>query len=138
MPSGPAAPVVLTADFIVALRTAGVPQKVIAAAEKNHTGLSGYYRMMNDIDGIPNPKPDPRFTYKNLDFDEEAGKQGSACITFIDGKPKTLNCYVWDLNLDWMKLQVEKELGSKIKLSNASGGNGHLGWDLELIKEGEE
>lgn len=100
--------------------------------------LSEYYKMMNEVDGIPNPEPDPRITIKDLSFNGGKGKEGSATITFLDGIPVYLNFYIWDLDLGWMKEQVEQELGAKIILSNWSGGNGHMGAELEIVKEDEK
>ena len=97
--------------------------------------LSEYYKMINEVSGQPNPKPDPRITVVDLDFNEGPGKEGSATITFLDGEPVYLNWYIWSLDRAWMFEQVENKLGSKFKLSNMSGGNGHEGADLELIKE---
>jgi len=100
--------------------------------------LSEYYKMINEVSGHPNPPDDPRITRKDLDFRGGKGKEGSATITFLDGAPVYLNWYVWDLDRKWMFEQVEKELGSKIKLSNFSGGNGHESAELELVKEDEK
>lgn len=78
-------------------------------------------------------KEDIRTTHKNLEFREGVGKEGSACITFVDGTPVYLNWFIWNLDHEWMVQQVEKELGVKIKLSNYTGGNGHCGADIEII-----
>lgn len=94
--------------------------------------LSEYYKMINEVDGVPNPEPDPRITTKDLDFKEGKGKEGSASITFLDGVPVYLSWYRWDLDLAWMFEQVEKELGKKFKLTNWSGGNGHESAELEV------
>jgi hypothetical protein len=96
--------------------------------------LSEYYKMINKVDGVPNPPDNPRITRKDLDFNGGKGKEGSAIITFLDGEPTYLNWYIWDLDHSWMIEQIEKELGGKIILSNHSGGNGHEGADLELVK----
>ena len=98
--------------------------------------LSEYYKMINDVDGIPNKEPDPRITIKDLNFNEGKGKDGSATITFLDGEPVYLNWYIWDLDHNWMVEQIEKELGGKIILSNWGGGNGHNSADLQLVKSG--
>ncbi len=79
-------------------------------------------------------KEDTRITHKNLKFNEGKGKEGSACITFVDNNPVYLNWFIWNLDHEWMVEQVEKELGAKIKLSNYTGGNGHSGADIEIIK----
>jgi hypothetical protein len=100
--------------------------------------LSEYYKMINKIDGFPDPEPDPRITYTDISFTGGKGKEGSATIIFLDGVPVYLNIWIWDLDLDWAIGQVEQELGSKIVLSNWSGGNGHEGADLELVKENED
>ena len=99
--------------------------------------LSEYYKMINEVDGVPNPPDDPRITRKDLEFNGGKGKEGAATIIFLDGQPVYLNWYIWDLNHEWMIQQVELELGGKIKLSNWSGGNGHEGADLEMVKEND-
>jgi hypothetical protein len=96
--------------------------------------LSEYYKMINEVDGVPNPPDDPRISIKDLSFNEGKGKEGSVTITFLDGVPVYLNWYIWDLDHNWMVEQVEKELGKKIILSNHCGGNGHCSADLELVK----
>jgi hypothetical protein len=96
--------------------------------------LSEYYKMINEVDGIPNPPDNSRIFRKDLSFNEGKGKEGAATITFLDGEPVYLNWYIWDLERQWMIEQVEIELGGKIILSNQSGGNGHEGADLELVK----
>lgn len=95
--------------------------------------LSEYYKLINEVSRVPNKEPDPRITLKDLSFNGGPKKEGSATITFLDGVPVYLNWYIWSLDHNWMLEQVEKELGSKVKLSNLSGGNGHCGADLELI-----
>jgi hypothetical protein len=94
--------------------------------------LSDYYKLINQVSGIPNPSDDPRITRKDLSFNGGKGKEGSATITFLDGQPVYLNWYIWDLDQEWMFQQVEQELGAKIRLSNFTGGNGHCGADLEI------
>lgn len=95
--------------------------------------LSEYYEMIAKIDGTSQANPDPRLTRKDLEFNGGKGKDGSATITFLDGKPIYLGWWIWDLDHAWMIEQIEKELGGKIILSNWEGGNGHNGADLELI-----
>ena len=99
--------------------------------------LSEYYKMINEVDGVPNPPENPRITRKDMDFKGGKGKDGSCTITYLDGEAVYLNWYIWDLDVEWMFGEVEKELGHKFKLSNWSGGNGHEGAELELIKEKE-
>lgn len=99
--------------------------------------LSEYYKIMDKIAGLPEAKEDPRITYKDLTFKGGKGKEGSATIVFLDNIPFQLNCYIWDLDLDYMHGEVEKIIGSKIKFVNNSGGNGHMSWDIELITENE-
>lgn len=99
--------------------------------------LSEYYKMIAEIDGHPQPPDDPRITRKDLDFRGGKGKEGSATITFLDGEPGYLNWYIWDLDHDWMVKQIEKELGAKIRLFNLTGGNGHNGAELEIIKDSD-
>ena len=82
--------------------------------------------MMKDLEA--------NYTFKTLEFDDGKGKDGSATITFKNGEPVYLSWYNWDLDYNWMIEQVEKEIG-KFKLSNHSGGNGHEGAVLEIIKE---
>jgi hypothetical protein len=106
--------------------------------------LSEYYHMINQIDKPlwkrifdwirGEPKQDSRITIKDLEFNGGKGKEGSATITFLNGVPVYLNWYIWDLDHAWMIQQVEQELGAKIKLFNLSGGNGHEGADLEVLK----
>lgn len=96
--------------------------------------LSDYYKMIEKISGQPVPEDDPRVTRKDFDANDGPGRQGSWTITYVDGIPAYLNWYQWQLDLDWMFTEVEKELGSKFKLSNWSGSNGHGGADLELIQ----
>lgn len=80
------------------------------------------------------PSDNSRISVKSLSFNDGPGKQGDVTIYFLDGVPVFLNWYEWDLDDDWMISQIEKELNSKIKLSNLSGGNGRFSADLELIK----
>ncbi len=95
--------------------------------------LSEYYKLINEIDGKPNPPDDPRITRKDFEFNGPPGQQGSATLTYLDGVPIYLNWYIWDLDLDWMQTQVEAYLGQKIILYNMNGGNGHESADLELV-----
>lgn len=90
--------------------------------------------MINEVAGVTNPPSDPRIRTVDLSFNGGPGKEGSATITFLDNEPIYLNWYIWDLNYDYLVHQVEKELGSKINLSNMSGGNGHYSADLEIRK----
>lgn len=90
---------------------------------------------MDDLAGVPRTLEAPGVTYKNYDFKEGPGKEGSACISFVDGIPMYLNWYIWNLDHEWMMCQIETDLGMKIKLSNYTGGNGHCGADIEILKE---
>jgi hypothetical protein len=94
--------------------------------------LSEYYRIMNEIAGRPDPPDHPRVTRKDLDWNDGPGKQGAATISFLDGVPRYLNWYVWDLDFEWMVEQVGKELGRTIKLVEVTGGNGHCAATIEM------
>jgi hypothetical protein len=117
-----------------AVATFSKKDDAVSGSAEGAMGLSQYYKMINEVDGVPNPPDNPRITRKDLDFRGGKGKEGSATITFLDGEPVALNWYIWDLDTGWMIEQVEKELGGKVILSNYSGGNGHCSADLELVK----
>lgn len=100
------------------------------------TKLSDYYKMIAEIDGRP-LKEDPRVTYFDFDFKEGKGKEGSATITYFEGKPVHLNWYIWDLDRTWMMEQVNAKLGGIAILCNFSGGNGHEGADIQEVVPAE-